>query len=151
MRGGEVPDLSCRHIAASLTATPFIFTAGRTIVFPVGSPSALISNLYDVSTDDHNLVVYKMGGDLEVWPLLATTSHVASRRQRGRLNLNWLTPPFVPLRSVQRICDALSYFVKINIPISGFDDQFLFQKGSVLAFNGNEKIAFGSARIAKEL
>jgi hypothetical protein len=91
------------------------------------TPSALISNLDDVSTDDRDLVVYKMGCDPEVWPPLAAISQVATSWQGGRLNLDWLTAPFVPLRSVRRIRDTFSYFVKINIPISGFDDQLSFQ------------------------
>src|SRR5215471_3722580 len=38
--------------------------------------------------------------DPEVWRSLAAISHVATRSQRGCLNLDWLTPPFVPFRSV---------------------------------------------------
>ena len=111
----------------------------------------LEANLYDVSTDDHDLVVYKMGGDPEVWPPLAAISQAAMGRQGGRLNQDWLTPPFVPLCSVRRIRDAFSYFVKINIPISGFDDQLFVQVvQSSRVFNGKGKTALGSARIAKE-
>jgi hypothetical protein len=58
-----------------------------------------------------------MGCDPEMWPPLAATSHLATRWQGGRLNLDWLPPPLVPLRSVRWIRDAFSYFVKINIPI----------------------------------
>jgi hypothetical protein len=99
----------------------------RTVVLQSKRPSALVSNLYDVSTDDHDLAVYKTGCDPEVWPPLAAISHLATCWQGGRLNPNWLTPPFVPLRSVRRIRDAFSYFIKINIPISSFDDQLFFQ------------------------
>src|SRR5262245_7951761 len=68
-----------------------------------------------------------MGCDPEVWPSLAAISHVATRSQRGCLNLDWLTPPFIPFRSVRRMRNAFSYFVKINIPISSLDDQLFFQ------------------------
>src|SRR5262245_15074046 len=101
--------LSRCHVPARLTSTPSVFAARRTVVLQSKRPSALVSNLYNVSTDDHDLAVYKTGCDPEVWPPVAAISHLATCWQGGRLNPNWLTPPFVPLRSVRRIRDAFSY------------------------------------------
>src|SRR5262245_32334735 len=83
-----------------------------------------------------------MGCDPEVCASLAAISHVATRSQRGCLNLDRLTPPFVPFHSVRRMRNAFSYVVKINIPISSFDDQLVFQVSSppvLLSIQGKRK------------
>jgi hypothetical protein len=77
----------------------------------------LISNLYDVSTDDHDLVVYKMGGDPEVWPPLAAISQAAMGRQGGRLNQDWLTPPFVPHCNARWIRQGTRYNLFVSNPL----------------------------------
>src|SRR5262249_11051935 len=100
-----------------------------TVVVPSERPSPLISSLHHVSTDDHVLVVHKMGCDPEVWPSRSDISRrhpFATRVSQFGL----ADPPFVPFRSVRRLRNAFSYVVKINIPISSFDDQLFFQVSS---------------------